>query len=168
VLELAHNRYEHDPGLLPVAVEESFRWGSVTMHFRRTATRDVELRGKQIREGDKVVVWFVSGSFDEEVFREPDGFDVGRDPNPHMTFGSGSPHVCLGAHLARLEIRVMFEELLPRLRDLEVTSPIPRRRSNFINGIKHMPVRVELTGRGTWPAHGVADSASRGGSCYRA
>jgi cytochrome P450 len=94
-------------------------------------------------------VWFVSGNFDDEVFPEPDRFDVGRDPNQHMTFGSGGPHVCIGSHLARLEIRVMFEELLPRLRDLEVTGPIARLRSNFINGIKHMPVHVELAARGT-------------------
>ena len=143
------DRLRKDPGLIPVAAEEILRWGSATMHFRRTATRDLEMRGTQIREGDKVVVWFVSGNFDEEVFPEPDRFDVGRDPNPHMTFGSGGPHVCIGAHLARLEIRVMFEELLPRLRDLEVTGPIARLRSNFINGIKHMPVRVELAGLGT-------------------
>ncbi len=143
------DRLREDPDLMPLAVEEILRWGSVTMHFRRTATRDVEMRGRQIREADKVVVWFVSGNFDEKVFPEPDRFDVGRGPNPHMTFGSGGPHVCIGAHLARLEIRVMFEELLPRLRDLEVTGPIARLRSNFINGIKHMPVRVELAARGT-------------------
>ena len=143
------DRLRKDPGLMPRAAEEILRWGSVTMHFRRTTTRDLELRGKQIREGDKVVVWFVSGNYDEEVFPEPERFDLGRDPNPHMTFGSGGPHVCIGAHLARLEIRVIFEELLPRLRDLEVTGPVARLRSNFINGIKHMPLRVELAGRGT-------------------
>ena len=142
------DRLRKDPGLMPRAAEEILRWGSVTMHFRRTTTRDLELRGKQIREGDKVVVWFVSGNYDEEVFPEPERFDLGRDPNPHMTFGSGGPHVCIGAHLARLEIRVIFEELLPRLRDLEVTGPVARLRSNFINGIKHMPLRVELAGRG--------------------
>ena len=136
------DRLREDPGLLRVATEEILRWGSVTMHFRRTATRDVELRGKQIREGDKVVVWFVSGNFDQAVFPEPDRFDVGRDPNPHMTFGSGGPHVCIGAHLARLEIRVMFEELLSRLSDLQVSGPVARLRSNFINGIKHMPVHA--------------------------
>jgi cytochrome P450 len=143
------DRLGKDPSLMPLATEEILRWGSTTMHFRRTATRDVDLRGTRIREGDKVVVWFVSGNFDEEVFPEPDQFDVGRDPNPHMTFGSGGPHVCIGAHLARLEIRVMFEELLPSLRDLQITGPIARLRSNFINGIKHMPVRVELAGRRT-------------------
>ena len=140
-------RLREEPGLMPLAAEEILRYGSPTMHFRRTATQDLELRGTRIREGDKVVVWFVSGNFDEEVFHEPDRFDVGRNPNPHMTLGSGGPHVCIGAHLARLEIRVMFEELLPRLRDLEITGPIARLRSNFINGIKHMPVRVELGAR---------------------
>jgi cytochrome P450 len=114
------------------------------MHFRRTATRDVELRGQQVREGDKVVVWFVSGNRDEEVFPDPDRFDVGRTPNSHMAFGSGGPHVCLGMHLARLEVLVMFEELVPRLATIEQTGPMERLRSNFINGIKHVPVRVEV------------------------
>jgi cytochrome P450 len=139
-------RLREEPGLMPLAAEEILRYGSPTMHFRRTATHDLDLRGTRIREGDKVVVWFVSGNFDEEVFPEPDRFDVGRDPNPHMAFGSGGPHVCLGAHLARLEVRVMFEELVPRLREVEITGPIERLRSNFINGIKHMPVRVEPAG----------------------
>jgi cytochrome P450 len=106
--------------------------------------RDVELYGKRIREGDKVVVWFVSGNRDGEVFPDPDRFDVGRAPNPHMAFGSGGPHVCLGMHLARLEVLVMFEELVPRLEAVEPTGPVERLRSNFINGIKHMPVRVAL------------------------
>lgn len=141
-------RLRDDPGLMPLAAEEILRWGSPTMHFRRTATRGLELRGKRIREGDKVVVWFVSGNRDGEVFAEPDRFDVGREPNPHMAFGSGGPHVCLGMHLARLEVRVMFEELLPRLADVELTGPLIRLRSNFINGIKHLPVRVELQRRG--------------------
>ena len=140
-------RLREDPGLMPLAAEEMLRYGSPTMHFRRTSVRDLELRGTQIREGDKVVVWFVSGNYDEEVFPQPERFDVGRDPNRHMSFGSGGPHVCLGAHLARLEVRVMFEELVPRLSGMEITGPIERLRSNFINGIKHMPVRVELAGR---------------------
>jgi cytochrome P450 len=138
------DRLRRDPSLMPLATEEILRWASPTMHFRRTATRDVELGGKEIREGDKVVVWFISGNRDEEVFPDPFRFDVGRDPNPQMAFGSGGPHICLGAHLARLEVRVMFEELLPRLADIELTGPVVRLRSNFINGIKHMPVRVRL------------------------
>jgi cytochrome P450 len=140
-------RLREEPELMPLAAEEILRYGSPTMHFRRTAARDLVLRDTPIREGDKVVVWFVSGNYDEEVFPEPERFDVGRDPNPHMAFGSGGPHVCLGAHLARLEVRVMFEELVPRLSDLEITGPVERLRSNFINGIKHMPVRVELAGQ---------------------
>jgi cytochrome P450 len=140
-------RLREDPGLMPLAAEEILRYGSPTMHFRRTAARDLELRDTSIREGDKVVVWFVSANYDDEVFPDAERFDVGRDPNPHMAFGSGGPHVCLGAHLARLEVRVMFEELLPRLSSLEITGPVERLRSNFINGIKHMPVRVELAGQ---------------------
>jgi cytochrome P450 len=135
-------RLRDDPGLMTTAADEMLRYGSPTMHFRRTATRDVELRGQEIAEGSKVVVWFVSGNRDEEVFPEPDRFDVGRDPNPHMAFGSGGPHVCLGMHLARLEVLVMFQELLPRLGSIEQSGPMERLRSNFINGIKHLPVRV--------------------------
>jgi cytochrome P450 len=135
-------RLRDEPELMPLAAEEILRYGSPTMHFRRTATNEFEIHGTTIRPGDKVVVWFVSGDFDAEVFPEAERFDVAREPNPHMAFGSGGPHVCLGAHLARLEVRVMFEELVPRLRSLEVTGPVERLRSNFINGIKHMPVRV--------------------------
>jgi cytochrome P450 len=137
-------RLRDDAGLMPLATEEILRWASPTMHFRRTVGQDLALHGPRISAGDKIVVWFVSGNYDEDVFPEPDRFDVGREPNPHMAFGSGGPHVCLGAHLARLEVRVMFEELLPRLRDLEVTGPIERLRSNFINGIEHLPVRVKV------------------------
>jgi cytochrome P450 len=137
-------RLRDDPGLMPPAAEEILRFGSPTMHFRRTATQDLRIHDTTIEQGDKVVVWFVSGNYDEEVFPNAERFDVGRDPNPHMAFGSGGPHVCLGAHLARLEVRVMFEEMVPRLKSLEITGPIERLRSNFINGVKHMPVRVEL------------------------
>ncbi len=114
------------------------------MQFRRTACRDTELRGVPIREGDKVVVYFISANYDEEVFPDPFRFDITREPNHHVAFGSGGPHFCLGAPLARLEMRVMFEELLPRLKRLDLIGPISRLRSNFINGIKHVPVRAEL------------------------
>ena len=137
-------RLRDDSALMPLAAEEILRYGSPTMHFRRTATQDLQIHDTTVKQGDKVVVWFVSGNYDEEVFPDAERFDVGRDPNPHMAFGSGGPHVCLGAHLARLEVRVMFEEMVPRLRSLEITGPIERLRSNFINGIKHMPVRVQL------------------------
>ncbi len=139
----AWRRLAEDPSLMPVAVEEILRWGSVTMNFRRTATRDLSFGGQEIRAGDKVVVWFISANRDEEVFPEANRFDITRQPNPEVAFGSGGPHFCLGAPLARMEIRVMFEELLPRLKDIELTGPVSRLRSNFINGVKHMPVRAQ-------------------------
>ncbi|HZD78994.1 MAG TPA: cytochrome P450 [Actinomycetota bacterium] len=137
-----------DPSKIPVAVEEILRWATPVMHFRRTATKDTELAGQRIREGDKVVTWYVSANRDEEVFADPHRFDIERRPNEHVTFGPGGPHFCLGAHLARLETKVLFQELLPRLRSIEPTGPVERMRSNFVNGIKHMPVRVELAGPG--------------------
>jgi len=129
-----------DPGLLPSAVEEMLRYAPPVIHFRRTATRDVELHGQRIRAGEKVVVFYVSANRDEEAFAEPDRFDIRRTPNDHVTFGAG-PHFCLGNALARLQMRVTFEEVLPRMADMELTGPVQRLRSNFINGIKHMPVR---------------------------
>ncbi len=129
-----------DPSLLPPAVEEMLRWVTPVNQFRRTATRDVELRGRQIKQGDKVVLFYGSANRDEEMFPDGDRFDVGRTPNEHLAFGIG-PHFCLGANLARLEIRVMFEELLRRLPDIELAGPVERLRSNFINGIKRMPIR---------------------------
>jgi cytochrome P450 len=125
------------------ATEEILRASSVTMHFRRTATEDVELRGKTIRAGDKVVMWYPSANHDEDVFERPFRFDIERSPNDHLAFGTGR-HVCLGASLARLEVRVVFEELLARVAAIELTAPPDRLRSNFINGIKHLPVRVTL------------------------
>ena len=128
-----------NPTLLPTAVEEFLRWVSPVMQFRRTAQRDVELRGQRIREGDRVSIWYVAANRDEEAFPNAHQFDVGRDPNEHLGFGIG-PHFCLGSHLARLEIRIMFEEVLKRLPEVRLAGPVQRLRSNFINGIKHMPV----------------------------
>jgi hypothetical protein len=153
MLALAENRDQwqrltDDPELVWTAgADEILRWSSPVLHFRRTATRDVEVGGQTIRAGDKVVIWYVSANFDEEVFADPLRFDVGRRPNPHVTFGGGGPHFCLGAQLARLEIRVLFEELAARVPRLEALGAPDRLRSNFINGIKHMPVRVELAGQ---------------------
>jgi cytochrome P450 len=130
-----------DPGLVTTAVDEMLRWVSPVIHFRRTATRDVEMRGQRIREGDKVVIYYASANRDEDYFPEGDDFEVARSPNEHVAFGPGGPHFCLGANLARLEMRVMFEELLRRLPDMELAGAPQRLRSNFINGIKHMPVR---------------------------
>jgi len=131
-----------EPERIATAVEEILRWASPVMHFRRTATRDTELRGQTISAGDKVVTWYVSANRDEEIFPEPGRFDVTRSPNDHVTFGPGGPHFCLGAHLARLETKILFEELLPRLASVEPAGPVERIRSNFVNGIKRMPVRL--------------------------
>ena len=136
-----------DPELIPTAVEEILRWGSPVMCFRRTATRDVEVGGTQVKEGDKVVIWYISANRDESVFENPYTFDVTRSPNPHIAFGGGGPHFCLGANLARMEMRVMYEEILKRIPDMELAGPVERLRSHFINGIKHMPVRFTPTAR---------------------
>jgi cytochrome P450 len=136
-------RLARTPELIPFAVEEMLRYGSVTMQFRRTASRDVELGGRRIHAGDKVVAWFIAADYDEEVFAVPERFDPARDPNPHFAFGARGPHFCLGAPLARMEIKVLLEELLPRLCGIEQTGPAARLRSNFINGVKHLPVRVK-------------------------
>jgi cholest-4-en-3-one 26-monooxygenase len=134
-----------DRSLLPTAIEEMLRWVSPVNVFRRTATRDTELGGEQIREGDKVALFYASANRDEDTFVEPDRFDIARTPNDHLAFGIG-PHFCLGANLARLEIRVMFEEILRRLPDIELAGKPERLRSYFINGIKRMPVRFSPSG----------------------
>ena len=131
-----------DPDRIAPAVEEILRWASPVMHFRRTATRDTELRGQEIAAGDKVVTWYISANRDEEIFPDPYRFDVTRSPNDHVTFGPGGPHFCLGAHLARLETKILFQELLPRVRSIEPAGSVERIRSNFVNGIKRMPVRI--------------------------
>jgi len=128
--------------LLDTAVDEMIRWASPVIHFRRTATRDVEIEGTTIAAGDPVVLFYISANRDEAAFENPFRFDVGREPNDHLGFGGGGPHFCLGANLARIEMRVMFEELLARTASIEQTAPAQRLRSNFINGIKHLPVDV--------------------------
>jgi cytochrome P450 len=133
---------QEKPELLTTAVEELLRWASPVYHFRRTATRDVELGGKQVKEGDKVVMWFASGNRDQSVFEDPYAIDVTRTNVDHMTFGKGSPHLCLGSNLARMEVRLLFEELLPRLARIQLAGDVKRIRSNFVNGIKAFPVRV--------------------------
>jgi cytochrome P450 len=129
-----------DPSLVSTAVDEMVRWVSPVQVFVRTATRDTEVRGVPIRENQRVTLWYGSANRDEEIFPDGDRFDVGRTPNDHLGFGIG-PHFCLGANLARLEIRIMFEELLRRLPDIELAGPPERLRSYFISGIKSMPVR---------------------------
>jgi cytochrome P450 len=130
-----------DPSLIPGAVEEILRWTSPVLHMTRTATRDTGIRGQPIRAGERVVLWYPSANRDEDVFPDGDRFDVRRHPNEHLAFGLAE-HFCLGAGLARLELRVMFEELLRRLPALELDGPLERLRSNFLGGYKHMPVRL--------------------------
>jgi cytochrome P450 len=127
------DRYAQD------AVEEIVRWATPVIHFRRTATQDTEISGHPIKEGEKVVLWFNSANRDERQFERPFEFDITRSPNPHLGYGGGGPHFCLGANLARREIRVMFEELFRRLPDLEITGEPDRLQSSFIHGIKRMP-----------------------------
>jgi cytochrome P450 len=123
----------------PTAVEEIVRWATPVINFRRTATRDVVVGGEEVKEGQKVVMFYNSANRDERAFDDPFRFDVQRTPNEHFGFGAGGPHFCLGANLARREIRVMFEEVLRRLPDIEITGDADMLQSNFIHGIKRMP-----------------------------
>ena len=129
------------PDLLNPAVEEMLRWGCSIHNFRRTATKDTEIRGVPIKQGDKVVLYYLSANRDEDVFADPMAFDIRRDPNPHVAFGGGGTHFCLGANLARAEIRAIIAEVLHRMPDIELAGEPRRMVSDFINGIKAMPVR---------------------------
>ena len=133
-------RLRADRSLLPSAIEEMLRYVSPVMHFRRQVTSEVTIGGQVMAAGDKVVFWHTSANRDESVFADPDRFDIGRVTNNHMAFGGGGPHFCLGANLARMEIKVMFDRLLDRLPDIHLVGEVQRLRSNFINGIKHIPV----------------------------
>ncbi len=126
------------------AVEEMLRWASPTMYFRRTATEDVDYKGHHIKQGDKVVLWFVSANRDQAVFADPFQINIGRDPNPHLAFGQGGVHACLGMWLARLELRVVLKELVKRISSIEQTTTETFLRSNFIGGIKSLPVAVKI------------------------
>jgi cytochrome P450 len=137
-------RLRADPELFKPAAEEMLRWATPVHHFRRTTTRATELAGTEIPAGAKVTTWFVSGNRDEEVFENPDAFDVSRTPNKHMAFGPGGIHHCMGAHLAKMEVRIAFEELLARVSSIELTGKPERLRSNFFNGVKRLPVRVTV------------------------
>ncbi|HVM98528.1 MAG TPA: cytochrome P450, partial [Candidatus Acidoferrales bacterium] len=130
-----------DASFLPTAIEEMLRWASSTPYNRRTVTHEMELRGQTIRPGEKVTLWWASANRDEEVFREPFRFDIRRDPNPHLAFGHGS-HFCIGANLARLEMRLIFEGLLERFDTVELMGQVEWTRSNKHTGVRHMPVRL--------------------------
>jgi cholest-4-en-3-one 26-monooxygenase len=130
-----------DPGLIPTAAEEIVRWVSPVNLFRRTIMCDTEIGGQPVAAGEKVVLFYTSANRDEDVFPDPRVFDVGRTPNPHVGFGGGGPHFCLGRHLAAMELRVLIQALTERMPGIKLDGEISRLRSNFINGIKHMPVR---------------------------
>jgi cholest-4-en-3-one 26-monooxygenase len=138
--QLAALRADPSPERLGRAIEEILRWACPVMCFRRTASRDVELGGRSVRQGDRVVMWYVSANFDEAVFADPFRFDIGRHPNDHVSFGGGGPHFCIGGPLARLELRVLLHEVVTRLPDLTVDGPVELLRSTFVAGVKSMPV----------------------------
>ena len=136
-------RLQANPSLLVPAVEEVVRWTSPIIHFGRTATRDVELRGKQIREGDVLALFYPSANRDEDVFEDPFRFRIDRHPNPHLGFGVGE-HFCLGSHVARLEMQVAYKYLLPRIDEIELAGPVSRLHSGLVGGVKHLPIRYKL------------------------
>jgi cholest-4-en-3-one 26-monooxygenase len=123
------------------AVEEILRWGSPVLHFRRTTTTETEIRGQAIDADERVIIWHISANRDEEIWDDPFVFDITRDPNPHVAFGGGGSHFCLGANLARTELRLILEELVRRMPDMQLAGEPDRLLSNFIGGIKHMPVK---------------------------
>ncbi len=135
-------RLKADPSLAGTAADEILRRAHPVHHFRRTATRDATAHGRRIKAGDKVTMWFGAGNYDERKFPDPYRFDVGRTPNRHLTFGLGGPHFCLGAHLAKLEVKVWIEEMIPYFDRVELAGEPSRLRSNFFNAIKRLPVRV--------------------------
>jgi cholest-4-en-3-one 26-monooxygenase len=134
-------RVRDDRSLLRTAVDEILRYTTPIMNFRRTAIEAREIGGQRVEVGDKVVIWYASANFDDEVFPDPHTFDVGRTPNEHVTFGGGGPHFCLGANLARLELRVMFDRLFDRLPLPTLAGPVERLHSNFNHGLKRVPIR---------------------------
>jgi cytochrome P450 len=136
-------RLRESPALLDTAVDEILRWTSPVIHFARTATADTELRGRRIAKGDTVALFYPSANRDEEVFVDADAFRVDRAPNPHLAFGIGE-HFCLGTPLARLELRILFAQLLERLEHAELAGPPERLRGSLVGGIKHLPIRYRL------------------------
>ncbi|MHA3022821.1 cytochrome P450 [Mycobacterium sp. BMJ-28] len=137
-------RLRNDPGLMPLAVEEMIRWTTPVKEFMRTAQRDYEIRGVPIAAGDSLLLSYVSGNRDEEVFTDPFAFDIARDPNKHIAFGYGV-HFCLGAALARLEVNSFFTALLPRLESIELAGTPEHVATTFVGGLKHLPIRYRLT-----------------------
>ena len=141
--ELLEQLREGKNEIWATAPDEIIRWASPTMYFRRTATQDFEIHDKHIRKGDKVLYWFISGNRDDTVFDNPFRVNLNRSPNRHMAFGQGGPHICLGIWLARLEVKILMQEFCKRVSIVELNGPVQFLRSNFIGGIKKLPVRVE-------------------------
>jgi cytochrome P450 len=139
------DRVRRDPSLIPGLVDEAIRWTTPVKHFMRSATRDYELRGQIIKEGDWLMLCYLSGNRDEEVFEDPFSFRVDRSPNRHLAFGYGA-HLCLGQHLAKMEMRILFEELLPRLQRLELDGEARLSAANFVSGPKRLPIRFKAAG----------------------
>jgi len=137
-------RLQAEPERMSDAIEEVLRWTSPIIHFARTANADVEIRGRQIRKGDQLGLFYPSANRDAEVFDEPFRFDIGRKPNRHLALGVGE-HFCAGAHVARLELKLAFEYLIPRLEEVELAGPVERLRSQLVGGVKHLPIRYKLS-----------------------
>jgi cytochrome P450 len=137
------HKLQKNPALMPSAVEEVVRWTSPIIHFARTATCDVPLRDKVIKEGDAVALFYPSANRDEEVFPDGDVFRIDRDPNHHLGFGIGE-HFCLGSHVARLELEIAYKHLLPRIEEIELAGPVVRLASGLVGGLKRLPIRYKL------------------------
>ncbi len=133
-----------DEDLIKLTVEEMIRWTTPVTQFSRTATRDYELRGKQIRQGDTLGLFYASANHDEAIFEHPEQFIIDRQPNRHLAFGTG-PHICLGIILARLEMRIFFRKFIPRIASMEIIEPPEHLRASFVHGLKHLPIRFQLT-----------------------
>ena len=136
-------KLQADPSLLDSAVEEVVRWTTPIIHFARTATVDYELRGKQIKAGETLGLFYASANRDEDVFEDPFTFRIDRNPNRHLGYGVGE-HFCLGAHLARLELKVAYKHLLPRIESIELAGPVDRLHSALVGGVKHLPIRYKI------------------------
>jgi cytochrome P450 len=136
-------KLQENPEMIETATDEILRWTTPVIHFARTATCDYELRGSKIRKGDSLALFYPSANRDEEVFEDPFEFRIDRDPNPHLAFGIGE-HFCLGSKLARMEVRLLFEELVPRLEEIELLGPPDRLWSSLVGGVKHLPVRYQV------------------------
>jgi hypothetical protein len=139
----AFAKVKADPSLIPGLVDEAVRWTTPVKHFMRSATADTELRGRSIKKGDWMMLCYASGNRDEEVFEEPFVFKPDRSPNKHVSFGYGA-HLCLGQHLAKMEMRILFEELLPHLKSVELAGEPKLSEAVFVNGPKKLPIRFAV------------------------